>query len=143
MIDVESLCDQFKLGGIDKIIISIYSYFLVGFFILFTTYEQRFLGLELHIQTFLAMGISFPISVLFTGLLENFDATIDEESDGNGFFYQSAGASVIASIWYIGFFSLFYIIKHIEIINYNNEFDQIFALIIILSGFVFAYITNK
>ena len=138
MIDVESLCERFKFGDIDSIFISIYSYLLIGFFILFATYEQKFLSLDLHAQIFLMLGISYPISCIFAGLLDDFEDGPKEESYGYGYFYRSAKASVMASIWYISFFSLFYIIKHMDVFSYNDNFDQIIALIIILSGFVFA-----
>lgn len=140
MIDVESLCDRFKFGDIERIFVCFYSYFLIGFFILFSTYEQNFLDLEIHVQIFLMLGISFPISLLFILIRDDFE---DKEGNKYGVFYQSTGASALASIWYIGSFSLFYIIKHIEITNYNNKFDPIIAIVIILSGFIIAHLRKE
>ena len=38
----------------------------------------------------------------------------------------------VATMGYSLLFSLFYIVKHLEIINYNNKFDPVIAVAIII-----------
>ena len=161
MLDIESFCDRFKFGDIDEIFITIYSYFIIGFLILFTTYEQKFLSLELHIQILLSIAISLPVtgitaiigygSEFISEIADEFEENDDVEDDDDdvedddddveddddvddvkGFFYESSGVSLLSSLFYSIAFSLFYIIKHLEVIEYNNQFDPVIAVSIII-----------
>ena len=64
MLDIESFCDRFKFGDIEDIFITIYSYFIIGFLILFTIYEQNFLVLDFHVQFLLSIAISLPVTLI-------------------------------------------------------------------------------
>ena len=155
MLDIESFCDRFKLGDIEDIFIMIYSYFIIGFLILFTTYEQKFLALELHIQILLSIAISLPVTSI-TAIIgyipkiiieiveenveeENVEEDVEEENveeenvegDRKGLFYETVGISFVTSIFYSIAFSLFYMIKHLEVIKYDNKFDPVIAVTII------------
>ena len=81
MFDVKALVEEFKLGGIECIFICFISYFIIGYLILFTIYENGFINLNLSTQIFLAISISFPIattSVLLTSDEEDEELTEED-----------------------------------------------------------------
>ena len=128
MFDINSFFERLKSGDVDDIFVYIYSYFVVGYIILFTVYEQNFTNLELFTQVVLSIGISFPITTSSIILL-NPSKTSD---DKKGFFHPSMGEMFFTSFSYSTFFSLFYIAK--PLINFYGPFS---ALIIIAFNFVF------
>jgi hypothetical protein len=69
MSDIKPFIKTFKSGDLDRVLIFIYSYFIVGYLILFTTYEKSFLNLEFSTQIIFSIGLSFPISLLSTMIL--------------------------------------------------------------------------
>lgn len=138
MVDFESLFKGFKIGDLERIYICIYSYFIIGFIILFATFEHKFLELELHEQIFLMLGISFPITTLFMFISGKFK----DGPEKYGIFYQGTGVSALGSIFYSIFFSLFYVFKNI-IIDFDSKFNLLIALIIIILGFLFAFIISS
>jgi len=136
IIDLESLLKQFKSGDLDFFVKCIYAYFLVGYLIIFSIYEQDFLNLELSTQIFLSIGICYPIMffniIYYENFLTKYNKTEKTEMEANKFknIYESAPLAAISSILYSIFFSLFYIIK--QFATYENKYDPLIALAIIL-----------
>jgi len=124
--DLESLSVRFISGDIEKIFICIYSYFVVGYLILFTTYGQNFIGLELFTRILLSIGISMPIITISLLLMFSRKKTDPEK----GMFHQYNPELSLASLVLSSFFSLFYVIK-----PYYN-FSPINALFIIIFCFI-------
>lgn len=137
MFDIDSLSKRFISGDLDRIFICIYSYFVVGYIILFTVFEQNFIGLELFTQVLLSIGISFPITTYSIFIL-NRNKTLDETK---GLFCQSIGEMGYVSFSYSTFFSIFYIAKHFT--NYDTNFDPVIALVIIILNFVLFWVHEK
>ena len=139
-IDLTELINKFKLGDIDRIFVAFYSYFIVGFLILFVIFENNFLNLELSTQIFLAIAISFPIITIpsAVGINKRFKG----QTSGKGFFYNGTVEFLHASYCYSILFSLFYIVKHL-IINYDNKYDTIIGILIIFIYYIIIEIKNK
>ena len=97
----------------------------------------------MHTQIILSIGISLPIISL--PALTSFSAGKFEKiaKKEEGFFHASIPIYFLASIYYSTFFSLFYVIKHLEILNYDNKMNPIIACIIILIISVLVYLSNK
>jgi len=166
MFDVKALVEEFKLGGIECIFICFISYFIIGYLILFTIYENGFINLNLSTQIFLAISISFPIATISVllisdeedeelteedeelteedGELTEEDGELteeDEEStekDKSGFFYRLNIDFIILSLYYSIMFPLFYIVKKSDLIHYDSKIDPFIGLAIILLFFVIA-----
>ena len=153
MIDVKAIMEEFQLGGIERIFICFFSYFIVGYLILFTIYEDGFINLNLSTQIFLAISISFPITTISSFLLkedEDYELTkevdelteevdelaeeVDElaEEDRVSIFYDRRSEFFGTSIYYSIMFSLFYVVKKSDIIHYNSKLDPFIGLAIIL-----------
>jgi predicted neutral ceramidase superfamily lipid hydrolase len=128
MLNIDSIFKEFKAGAIERIFICFYAYFIVGYIILFTIYENNFINLELSTQIFLAIAISFPITTIPIALLN----TNGNRDSDTGLFYGNTFEFVLASFYYSIMFILFYIVKHLEIINYNSRWDPVIGLAIIL-----------
>lgn len=123
---LESIFKGYKTGEFDKIFIFIYSNFVVGYLILFTTYEKSFLNLELTTQIILSVGISFPILLLSSAIL----ARNKTRENGLGGQFQLSKESAIASIMYSLCFSFLYILK--IMVNFDNRFSPILTFIVIM-----------
>jgi hypothetical protein len=157
MFDIESFCKRFKFGDIEDIFINIYSFFIIGYLILFSVYEKNFINLQLHTQILLSLAISLPVTSLtniiglFTIATEEnilkafrkkYNKNNEEENDKiedkikdeekEGFFYSTINISFLSSIFYSILFSLFYIVKHLKIIEYNSDFDPVIAVVIVV-----------
>ncbi len=143
MTDIESLCKRFKFGDIEDIFVIIYSYFIIGYLVLFTTYEQNFINLQIYSQIILSVAISFPIMGI-TAILGLLYKSIDKSEESTnkmnkgrkekpGFFYETTVISFLASVYYTSIFSLIYILKHSKTIEYNSySFDPVTIVIDIL-----------
>ena len=116
-----------------------YAYFIIGYIILFIIYENNFINLELSTQIFLSIAISFPITTISITLLN----TDGKRYHATGLFYENTLEFVLVSFYYSTMFILFYIVKHLEIINYNSKWDPVIGLAIILICFVLSTLMNK
>lgn len=130
-LDINHLIKEFELGKIERIFICFYSYFIIGYLILFTIYENSFLNLELYSQVFLAIAINFPITTISAVLLTNKTKEKNTTSN-NGYFYEATYEFTIISYFYSIMFILFYIVKHLDRINYDGKFDPLIGLAIII-----------
>ena len=132
MLNIDPIFKEFKAGAIERIFICFYAYFIIGYIILFTIYENNFINLALSTQIFLAIAISFPSTTISIVLLP-----ADENRDFDaGLFYANTFNFILVSFYYSIMFILFYIVKHLEIINYNSIWDPVIGLAIILTFFV-------
>lgn len=141
--DINHIIKEFELGKIERIFICFYSYFIIGYLILFTIYENSFLNLELHSQIFLSIAINFPITTISAVLLTN--KTKDKNTtSGNGYFYEATHEFTIISYFYSIIFVLFYIFKHLdlEIFNYDGKFDPVIGLVLIILVYIYLYFTS-
>ena len=153
MIDLESFIERFRLGELDHIFVIIYCYFINGYLILFTTYEQNFINLGIHNQILLSIAISYPLMV-FVRVFVPLPKAIKKNEGNDGILFSAIPNYFIAAALFSCGFSLFYIIKHLEILSYDSKFNSIIAIIItstsliILSSAIFNYLhplkeTNK
>jgi hypothetical protein len=133
MWDINTVIKEFKFGGIERIFVCFYSYFIVGYLILFVIYENSFINLQLSTQIFLAIAISFPITSLPAALYVN---KLDTRTDV-GFFYMGTAYFYQASIYYTIIFSIFYLLKHLEMITYNAKLDPFIGVALILSYIIY------
>jgi hypothetical protein len=131
---IDTLIKSIKSPEFDKIMIFIYSNFIIGYLILFTTYEKSFLNLEFSTQIILSIGISFPIS-LFSAILW-FNSFKRKKNEKVSVFYQLAHEYVCTIFIYSGLFSIFYLAKHSNLIPHSGLFlifyNPIIALPIIM-----------
>jgi hypothetical protein len=133
MLNIAPIFKEFEIGGIERIFVCFYSYFIIGYIILFSIYENSFVNLEFTTQIILAIAISFPITTISVSLLHK--EKIKQDSS-EGFFYAYTTEFILVSYYYSILFILFYIVKHLEIINYDTKLDPVIGLII----FLFFYI---
>lgn len=159
MSDVKAIMEEFQFGGIERIFICFFSYFIIGYLILFTIYENKFLNLNLHAQVLLAISISFPISTISAIMISDDELTEDDDDelieddddelteddddeltedddDESEFFYRMKVEFMLLSLYYSMMFSLFYIIKKLDVIHYDSKFDPVIGLAIILFFYV-------
>ena len=129
MVNIGPIFKEFEIGGIERIFICFYSYFVVGYIILFSIYENSFINLELTTQIILAIAISFPITTISVSALV---AEKIKPDSATGFFYEYCKHFIIVSYYYSIIFILFYIVKNLEIINYNTKLDPVIGLAMIL-----------
>jgi len=160
MFDIDTFCKRFKFGDIEDIFINIYSYFIIGYLILFSVYEKNFINLELHTQILLSLAISLPVTSVTVIVGYSIKTFVDKEKileiyrkkyninkegeeinkieekfnekENEGFLYSTIAISFISSIRYSIIFSLFYIVKHLKIIEYDSAFDPVIAVIIVV-----------
>lgn len=135
--DVEPFLKSFKSGELDKVLVFIYSFFIIGYLILFITYEERFLNLEFSTQIILSTGISFPITIfssIFLAVIKNRSLNKDI-----GFIFQLEGELRFVSFIYSALFSIFYLVKHSIFSLGDNSFV---ALLIITFGLLLLLILN-
>ena len=139
MVNIGPIFKEFQIGGIERIFVCFYSYFILGYIILFSIYENSFINLELATQIILAIAISFPITTISVSFLIKEKTHIDAEK---GFFYKQMIEFILVSYYYSILFVLFYVVKHLEIINYNNKLDPVIGLAICLFFFVLVELIN-
>jgi len=130
----ERLLKGFKSGETEKIFICIYSYFVVGYLILFTTYGQNFIVLQFSTQILLSIGISFPITT-FSILLMSRNRTDKDKT--LGLFYQHQVELILTSMMFSTFFSLVYIIKIL------NPYNALFIILLCVIVFYIVGISKK
>ena len=140
MINIDPIFKEFEIGGIERFFVCFYSYFIIGYIILFSIYENSFVNLELSTQIILAIGISFPITTISVSLL--IKEKIKQDSS-KGFFYVQTLEFTLVSYYYSIMFALFYIVKHLEIINYNTKLDPVIGLAIFLLFFVLVKLIDR
>ena len=142
MIDVKTFVEEFKFGGIERIFICFVSYFIIGYLILFTIYENRFINLDLSTQIFLAISTSFPIATISASLQSNEEDEELTKEDKRGFFYSLSYNFVTLSLFYTMAFSLFYIVKKSDLIHYDSKIDPLIGLSIIVFYCVYIKLTE-
>ena len=142
MIDVKTFVEEFKFGGIERIFICFVSYFIIGYLILFTIYENRFINLDLSTQIFLAISTSFPIATISASLQSNEEDEELTKEDKRGFFYSLSYNFVTLSLFYTMAFPLFYIVKKSDLIHYDSKIDPLIGLSIIVFYCVYIKLTE-
>ena len=143
MFNISDMVKEFKFGGIERIFICFYSYFIVGYFILFVIYENSFINLQFSTQIILAIAISFPtvsIPVVVEFNKSNPKTEVDPPKT-EGLFYMATGYYYATSIYYTVVFSLFYLLKHLELID--TKFDPVIGLVLIVLYFIKKLIINQ
>lgn len=143
MIDVKTFVEEFKFGGIECIFICFVSYFIIGYLILFTIYENRFINLDLSTQIFLAISTSFPIATISAFLQSNEEDEESTKEDKRGFFYSFTSNFATLSLFYTMAFSLFYIVKKSDLIHYDSKIDPLIGLSIIVFYCVYIRLTSE
>lgn len=131
--DLNIVIEKFKLGDIERIFVAVYAYFIVGYLILFVIYENNFTNHDLSTQVFLAIAISYPIITIPSAITIN--RRLKGQTPEKGFFYEATAEFSHASYYYSIMFSLFYLVKHLEIINYNGKLDPLVGALIIIIGY--------
>ena len=139
MLDINTIIKEFKLGGIERIFVCFYSYFIVGYLILFVIFKNSFINLDLSTQIFLSLAISFPIisipAALETNQLKN--------PDNDGFFYMGTSYFYEASIFYTAMFSGYYILRILELIPFNVKMDSLVGVVIIVIYIIYVYFKTR
>lgn len=142
MLDFESFCERFKFGDIEDIFIVTYSYLIIGYLILFVTYGQKFILLELHDKILLSIAISYPLTSLTTIFWKLPSKNMEnKKTEKEGLFSKNIVVIFVSSVAYSIGFSLFFISNHARGIEYDDVSNSVNAinLIVFIFGSILIY----
>ncbi|MCZ7356809.1 MAG: hypothetical protein O8C66_03990 [Candidatus Methanoperedens sp.] len=136
---IDSLSKSFEKGELDKIFYFLCGYFLVGYIILFVTYEQNFISLDLVTRILLSIGVSIPITTASIVFLEK---RVGNKDYTKGYLHQHAIEISSLSNTVIPSFMLFYILKK-NTFNYDNSISPFIALGLITFQLLISWIVGN